>query len=580
MARARYANPELALKLPAWRSALVFGMLGLGIVALAGRALYLQVQQDDFLRKEGEIRYNRVIPLKAKRGVITDRDGNTLARSAQAASIWVNAKEAAGSVTPEQFRQLSELLKMPENELRARFANKDREFVYLKRRINPELAATVLDLKVAGVYQQPEYVRLYPAHEMMAHIVGFTDNDEKGQEGIERARNSLLAGQDGRWKVIRDRRGYVVEDVGTKVLPKDGETVTLAIDSDIQYWAYHELVAGVAEAKAKAGGVVVLDAHTGEILALANLPTYNPNNRSKIDPTRMRNRVLTDQFEPGSMMKPLSIATALDAGIVQPNTIIPTNGSTQIGGRTITDTHNYGSLTVEGVVQKSSNVGTATIALKMPAETLWSLFDRVGLGKVPGTGFPGEARGKLRSPKTWQTVEQATMSYGYGLSVSLMQIARAYMVFANNGAIRPVSILKLDAPGPATQVLKPQTAQQVLKMLEMVTQPGGTAQLAQVVGYRVGGKTGTAYKVSGRGYDKSKYVASFVGVAPISNPRIVVAVMIDEPDPARHYGGQVAAPVFSKIVSDIMRKMKVPHDAPVQTTVIPGFDEPEAETGL
>lgn len=579
MARTRYANPDLALKLPAWRSALVFGLLGLGFLALVGRSLYLQVRQEEFLQKEGEARYSRVIALVAKRGVITDRNGLTLARSAQAASIWANPSET-DEITAAQYAVLAKTLGMNEKDIKAKFAGKERGFVYLKRRINPDIATALLQQKIPGIYQQPEYKRIYPAHEVMAHIVGFTDPDEHGQEGIERSKDSLLAGKAGSWGVIKDRRGYVVEDLGNKVPPKDGETVALSIDSDIQYLAYRELAAGVAEAKAKAGGVVVLDAHTGEVLALANIPTYNPNNRSTIIQENMRNRVLTDQFEPGSMMKPISISAALDNGVITPNSTFVTTGSMQIANRTITDTHNYGMLTTGGVIQKSSNIGTATIALKMPPEMLWTMYDKVGFGKIPATGFPGEAKGRLRPFKTWKPVEQATMSYGYGISVSLMQIARSYMIFANQGAIRPVSILKQSAPGPATQVIKPETAAEMLKMLEKVTLPGGTAQLAQVVGYRVGGKTGTAYKHAAGGYSKNKYVASFVGVAPISAPRVIVAVMIDEPDPSKHYGGQVSAPIFSKITAGIMRKLGVQPDAPAQTVIIPGFDEPEAETGL
>ncbi|MCB6183491.1 penicillin-binding protein 2 [Leeia sp. TBRC 13508] len=579
MARTRYANPDLALKLPAWRSALVFGLLGLGFLALVGRSLYLQVRQEEFLQKEGEARYSRVIALVAKRGVITDRNGLTLARSAQAASIWANPSET-DEITAVQYAVLAKTLGMNEKDIKAKFAGKERGFVYLKRRINPDIATALLQQKIPGIYQQPEYKRIYPAHEVMAHIVGFTDPDEHGQEGIERSKDSLLAGKAGSWGVIKDRRGYVVEDLGNKVPPKDGETVALSIDSDIQYLAYRELAAGVAEAKAKAGGVVVLDAHTGEVLALANIPTYNPNNRSTIIQENMRNRVLTDQFEPGSMMKPISISAALDNGVITPNSTFVTTGSMQIANRTITDTHNYGMLTTGGVIQKSSNIGTATIALKMPPEMLWTMYDKVGFGKIPATGFPGEAKGRLRPFKTWKPVEQATMSYGYGISVSLMQVARSYMIFANQGAIRPVSILKQSAPGPATQVIKPETAAEMLKMLEKVTLPGGTAQLAQVVGYRVGGKTGTAYKHAAGGYSKNKYVASFVGVAPISAPRVIVAVMIDEPDPSKHYGGQVSAPIFSKITAGIMRKLGVQPDAPAQTVIIPGFDEPEAETGL
>lgn len=575
----RYTNPNLALKLPPWRSALVMTLIGCGFAALLGRSFYLQVMDDAFLRKEGEARYSRVIPLDANRGMITDRDGEPLAISVRVATIWASPAEAGG-ITQEQYRELARLLQIKERDLRGRLADKSREFVFLKRRIDPAIATKILAMKLPGVFKQPEYKRFYPAGEFMAHVIGFTDIDDRGQEGIERAKQTLLAGKPGSWSVIRDRRGFVVEDVGTKMLPKDGETVTLSIDRNIQYLAHRELLAGVTEAKAKAGGIVVLDARTGEILALANVPAYNPNNRKGVAPAMMRNRVLTDQFEPGSMMKPISVATALENGVVKPSTMIATGGRMSIGNRVITDTHNYGTLSVEHVVQKSSNIGTAKIALMMPPETLWRTYDQVGFGHAPNTGFPGEARGRLRDPKTWQTVEQATMSYGYGISVSLMQIARAYMIFANHGAIRPVTFLKQSAPAPGTQVISPANAEAVNKMLEMVTQPGGTAQLAQVVGYRVGGKTGTAYKLAGGVYSKDKYVASFVGLAPISAPRVIIAVMVDEPDSARHYGGQVAAPIFSKVAAGVMRMMRVAPDAPAQTLIIPGFDEPEAEQGL
>jgi cell division protein FtsI (penicillin-binding protein 3) len=413
-----------------------------------------------------------------------------------------------------------------------------------------------------------------------AQIVGFTGDQDRGQEGMELSQQAWLGGSPGSRRVIINRRGDVVEDVAAIRPAGAGRDLALSIDSRLQYLAFRELKAAVLAQKAKAGGLVILDAHTGEILALANWPTYNPNARNRGARDAMRNRALTDTFEPGSTMKPFTIAAALEAGIVKPDTIIHTEaGSLTIGPNTIHDAHKAGPLTVDQVIQKSSNVGAAKIALSMPAARLWSMFSEIGLGTAPGTGFPGEVSGRLRAAKSWKPIEQATMSYGHGLSVSLVQLARAYTVFATDGELAPVTLLKTDAAVAARPVLKPQTARQVRHMLELATQPGGTAPQAQVPGYRVGGKTGTARKNENGQYTR-KYVSSFVGVAPLSNPRLVVAVMLDEPSAGSYYGGSVAGPVFSSVTGAALRLLGVPTDAPVNNVVLPppGSDDVREET--
>jgi len=444
------------------------------------------------------------------------------------------------------------------------------DFVWLKRHMSPAEARGVTDLRFPGIYAQTEYRRFYPAGEELAHVVGFTDIDGRGQEGFELTREAMLAGKPGSRTVIRDRRGYIVEDISTIVPPRDGAKLQLSIDRNIQHLAYRELKNAVDRHQALGGGIVVLDARTGEVLALANAPSYNPNNRQKIDPARRRNRALTDVYEPGSTMKPLTAAAALEAGKVTPQTVFTTGGGKMtIGPNTISDSHAAGSLTVEQIIQKSSNVGSAKMALMLDREYYWGFLRNVGFGESTHSGFPGEAGGRVRPWKTWVPIEQATMAYGHGISVSLMQMARAYQAFASDGEIRPVTFTKLVAPLPGRQAIKPETARAVRKMLEMVTQPGGTATRAQVLGYRVAGKTGTSRKLEGGQYVK-KYVASFVGFAPASDPRLIVAVMIDEPKVNGYYGGEVAAPIFGNVAKGALRQLGVPPDAPTDSIVLPG----------
>ena len=566
---ARTETPNL----PAWRTHLVLLLLLAWFVGLAGRALWLQALNNDFLQRKGESRYSRVVEIGASRGMIVDRNNEPLAISTPVESVAASPGDVEAS--PADLRKLAQLLDISADDLRARLSDTQREFVYLKRQLPPDQAERVVQLGIPGVFLQREHRRYYPAGEVMAHIVGFTGVDDKGQEAMELAFEDTLAGKPGSRRVIKDRLGRIVEDVESISVPQNGQKLTLSIDSRIQYLAHRELKQAVAAHRAKAGGIVVLDAETGEILAMANLPGYNPNNRGKLDARRTRNRTVTDLFEPGSTLKPFTAAAALEAGLFEPGTVIQTApGQMTIGNRTIHDAHPQGALTVSQVIQKSSNVGSAKMGLALPSEALWSLFNRAGFGVPPRSGFPGEVSGRLRAHATWKPIEQATMSYGYGLSVSLLQLARSYTIFAADGVLHPVTLLKRDGPPQGTQVVSVQTAMAVRRMLELAAQPGGTAPGAQVSGYTVAGKTGTAHKLEGKVYAADRYVSSFVGMAPASRPRVIIAVMIDEPSAGQHYGGAVAAPVFSQVAAGTLRFLAVPPDAPGKTTVLAPEDVP------
>ncbi|MBL8383680.1 MAG: penicillin-binding protein 2 [Burkholderiales bacterium] len=561
-------NPLLQLRLPLWRSRLMLAIVFVGFGALAVRAVYLQVVNTDFLQQKGESRYSRVIEISAHRGKITDRHGEILASSTPVRSVWAIPEDV--KATREQLRELARALEMAPAEVERRLADADRDFVYLKRQLPPEQADRVAQLGLAGIYQQREYRRYYPAGEVAAHVLGFTGVDEAGQEGIELAFQAELAGRAGSRRVIKDRRGNVIEDVASIQAPRDGRDLALSLDSKIQYLAFRELRAAVEAHRAKAGGIVVLDAASGEVLALANLPVFNPNNRANLTGAQLRNRVLTDTFEPGSTMKPFTAALALELGQVKPGTPVQTApGRLSIGASTITDAHPHGVLTVAEVIQKSSNVGTAKLALAIDRQDMWEMFTRAGFGVVPRVQFPGAVSGRLRPAKSWRPIEQATMSYGYGLSASLLQLARAYTVFAREGDIVEATFVKAPGPAPGLQVVHPEVARAVRQMLEMAAGPGGTAPRAQTMGYRVAGKTGTAHKQEGAGYAEKKYRASFVGFAPVSAPRLVVAVMIDEPQGGKYFGGEVAAPVFSAVVGGALRIMGVAPDAPMRPIVLP-----------
>jgi cell division protein FtsI (penicillin-binding protein 3) len=554
--------PQLRLKLEGWRSTFAFAVVAIAFAGLAARALYLQAVDVTFLQAKGEARYGRVIDLPASRGPVKDRNGQPLAISTPVESIYATPDDL-DDIQEGQVQALARALGMPAAEVRQKIARKDRQFVYLKRQISPDQAAKVIALGIPGVFQQREYRRYYPAGEVMAHVVGFTGIEDNGQEGIELAAEDRLAGVRGSRKVIKDRRGRIVEDVESLRAPRDGQEVVLAIDQRLQFLAHRELKAAVESNKAKGGSIVIIDAKTGEVLALVNQPDYNPNNRANVTGRQTRNRSVTDLFEPGSTMKPFTVAEALDTGVVTPETTIQTGqGSMTIGGWTITDTHANGLLTVAQVIQKSSNIGTSKIQLQMPAERMGTFYRELGFGAAPQTGFPGEARGQLRPWTQWRPIEQATMSYGHGLSVSLLQLARAYTIFTSEGQLLPLTLLRRDAQPIGKRLVSRETALEVTRMMEMAVGPGGTAPRAQVSGYRVAGKTGTAHKAENGGYAEHKYVSSFVGFGPVTRPRFIVAVMIDEPQGVKYYGGDVGAPVFSSVMGAALRMMSVAPDAP------------------
>lgn len=554
-------SPLLVDRLPVWRARLVLGVLLAGSLALVGRSFYLQGINKDFLIGKGESRYERVIEISATRGRILDRNGDVLAISTPVKSVWAIPEDA--KLTPAQARKLAALIDIDAREVTRKLAS-ERDFVYLKRQIAPDVATQIASLKLPGIHFQNEYRRYYPAGEVTAHMLGFTGAEDAGQEGIELALNGQLAGKSGSRRVIKDRRGQIVEDVESIHAPQEGKDSMLALDAKLQYLAYAQLKQAIVDHKAKAGGIVVLDAKSGEVLALANLPTYNPNNRTKLSGAQLRNRAFTDTFEPGSTFKPFTVALALDKGHVRFDTPIQTApGRLTIGSATIHDAHPHGVLSVAQVIQKSSNVGVSKMALNMSYEDMWTMFDKLGFGQPLKLGFPGEAGGRLRPWKRWRPIEQATMSYGHGISVTLIQLARAYQAFARDGDLVPLSLARVDAP-PAVgvRVFSEQTAREMRAMLEMAVQPGGTAPKAQVAGYRVAGKTGTAHKLDGGVY-ANKYVSAFVGFAPVSDPRLIVAVMIDEPSAGKYYGGEVAAPVFSSVMGSALRALGVaPDDTP------------------
>ena len=561
------SSPLLASKTPMWRSKFIVAGIALAFAGLACRAAYVQVFGNDFFQRQGEVRFARTLELPASRGRILDRNGLILASSVPAPSIWAIPEDI--DATPAQLAALATLLEMPLADLNKKLANEDKNFVWVKRQVDDLVAQKISALGIKGVYQRKEYKRQYPEGETAAHVVGFTNVEDRGQEGIELRFNKELSGRAGSRRVIKDRLGRVVEDVGEQVPPLDGKDIQLSLDSKVQFVAYQKLRDAVMRHKAKAGSVVVLDTITGEVLALANYPSYEPNKRQNLSGEQLRNRALTDTFEPGSTMKPITVGMALEAGRVTPHTTIETGpGRFNIGGFTISDTHNYGRLTVEGVIQKSSNVGALKIAQKMSPHEMWDTYTALGYGQKPQIQFPGAVTGRLRPWKTWRPVEQATMSYGYGLSASLFQMAHSYTSFAHDGQVIAVTMLKSSEPAVGVKVFSPENARALRRMLQMAAAPGGTAPLAQTVGYSVGGKSGTARKQVGKGYASNKYRAWFTGMAPIESPRIIVAVMIDEPSDGNYYGGVAAAPVFSEVVQQTLRMMGVQPDMSVKPQIV------------
>ena len=571
------ASPVLALTLPVWRSRFLLLVLLAGFALLLGRSVYLQGLNNDFLRAKGESRFSRVIEIPANRGRILDRNGEVLAVSTPVKSVWAIPGEVQGN--RQELVRLAALLEMSAAEVDKRLADTDRDFVFLKRQVSPDVAERVAGLKISGVFQNREYRRYYPSGEVMAHVLGFTGADDVGQEGVELSFQEGLAGKPGSRRVIKDRLGQTVEDVESIKAVRDGRDLMLALDARVQNLALRELRAAVERHRAKAGGVVVLDTATGELLALANYPTYNPNKRNRLAGAPLRNRTLTDTFEPGSTLKPFTIALALEAGSVRPDTVIQTApGSLSIGAATIRDAHVEHTLTVAEVIQKSSNIGAARIALALPAQSMWEMFQSLGFGTAPGLGFPGEASGKLRPYRGWKPIEQATMSYGHGISVSLVQLAHAYSVFARDGELVPLSLLRVDLPPAGRRVMTPATAHAVRAMLELAVNRNGTAPRAQIMGYRVAGKTGTAHKQENGSYAADKYVSSFVGFAPASRPRLVIAVMIDEPSVGGYHGGTVAAPVFAQVMAGVLRALDVPPDGPIRPIELPSEGEEVKES--
>ena len=556
------ANPLLSVALPAWRSKLLLFLLFAGFVALGGRSFYLMGGvSTDFLQRQGEARYARTLEVPATRGRVTDRNGVVLASSVPARAIWAIPEDVDASAA--QLAELAKLLQVGLSELKRRLADDDRSFVYLHRQVDVEVADRIAALKIAGIHSSREFKRHYPEGSTSAHVVGFTNVEDRGQEGIELAYERQLAGRAGSRRVIKDRLGRVVEDDWLRE-PVDGRDVALSIDNRLQYIAFSALKAAVEKHQARAGAALVLDVRSGEVLALANWPSFDPNARGRLSGDAIRNRVLTDTFEPGSTMKPFAIATALEQGKVRPDTRIQTApGKLTIGDRTIGDAHAHGILTVEEVVAKSSNVGTAKIALELQPQALWDTYTALGFGQAPRLGFPGAVAGRLRPAKTWRPIEQATISYGHGVSVTLVQLARAYSALARDGELVPLTLTKSDEPAVPVRVLSSQTATALRKMLEMAVSDEGTAPAARIPGYRVAGKTGTAYKLKNGVYVK-EYVASFVGFAPASDPRVVIAVMIDEPSTGAYYGGQVAAPVFAQIAGATLRTLQVAPDGPLE----------------
>lgn len=542
------------------RRLMVLGLLGLLALVLVLRAFDLQVFSKGFLQGEGDARHLRVVATAAHRGMITDRHGAPLAISTPVDSVWGNPQHMVQDRA--QWPALARLLALDINQLEEHLsARMSREFVYLKRRINPDIAQQVMALGIPGVSLQREYRRYYPTGEVSAHVLGFTDINDHGQEGIELGFDDVLRGVPGKKRVLKDSLGRIVQDVESLSAPKPGRDVQLSIDRRIQYLAHRELKATIAQHDAQAGSAVILDVRTGEVLAMVNLPAYNPNKLNQPRGQRFRNRAVTDLFEPGSTMKPFTVAAALESGSYRPDTLIETGpGRFQVGRKTIRDIHNYGLIDVSTVIQKSSNVGATKMAMAIPTKGMWELFSGVGFGAVTGSSFPGEVKGHLPYYKKWREIERATLSFGYGLSVTPLQLAQAYAVLAGDGQWRPASFLRLDQAPAGKSVMQPETAEALRVMMERVTNKGGTGTQARVAGYRVAGKTGTVHKAAPGGYSKDKYLSLFAAMVPVSNPRLVMVIMIDEPGNKDYFGGLVAAPLFSKVMVDALRLLDVAPD--------------------
>lgn len=543
-----------------WRLWTVGVVLLLGAAALVARAVHLQVFNTDFLNGQAAARHIRVETLSATRGVITDRNGVPLAVSTPVDSVWVNPSQLLED--QDRIRQLAAALKIDGGELAANLSRKvDREFYYVRRHMNPSDAEAIDRLKIPGVHLLREYRRYYPAGEVTAHLLGFTNVDDKGQEGLELAFDNWLHGEPGRKKVLRDRLGRVIEDVENIESPRPGHDLAASIDLRIQYVAYRALQEMVQKNGAESGSVVVLDIDTGEVLADVNQPSFNPNDRDQIDPSKYRNRAITDILEPGSTFKPLIIAAALESGRFNARSTVDTRpGFMQVGNKRIEDEHELGVISLATLLAKSSNVGAVHVAMQLDKAQLWNTLNRFGIGRLTTSGFPGESAGLLPPYQTWRPIRQATMAYGYGVSVTPLQIAEAYAVLGGDGLQRPVSLVRVDNPPIARRVLSPETSHSVVAMLEHVVSEDGTGLRAAVPGYRIAGKTGTARKVGAGGYTQDRHTSLFAGVAPATAPRLAIVVIIDEPTGGRYYGGELAAPVFSAVASGALRLMAIPPD--------------------
>jgi cell division protein FtsI (penicillin-binding protein 3) len=543
------------------RVSLVLALFGLLAVSLVARAVHLQVLDKDFLNQQADTRHLRTEKITAHRGTITDRNGEPLAISTPVDSIWANPKEFAAAV--DNVPQLARALGVDAETLMRRITRSmNKEFVYLRRHLSPEQAERVLALELPGINVQREYRRYYPASEVTGHLVGFTDIDDEGQEGIELAFNHWLAGESGAKRVLKDRLGRSIENVESIRPAHHGKDLRTSIDLRVQYLAYRSLKSAIKTYEARSGSIVVLDVRTGEVLAMVNQPTYNPNDRSQFSPARYRNRAITDLFEPGSSIKPLIVAAALESGRYRPSSVVDTApGYVDVGAKRIEDSHNLGRVSLTTILARSSNVGVTKLAMRLEPDQLWETMTRFGFGELTSSGFPGESAGRLTNFSHWKPINQATLAYGYGVSVTPLQLAQAYAVIGDGGALRPISLVGLEQPAKGEQVISEDTAIAVRRMLEEVVRPGGTGTKAAVDGYRIAGKTGTAWKAADGGYSQDKYISIFAGLAPASDPRLATVVVIDEPRGELYYGSDVAAPVFADVMAESLRLLAVAPDA-------------------
>ena len=543
-----------------FRLSIVYVAVSCATLMLVWRAVDLHVFHKDFLQNQGDARYLRVVPIPAHRGMIVDRHGEPLAISTPVDSVWVQPSAFSSAYT--DWPKLATLLKLDLAHIQRSVSQRqDKEFVYLKRHISPDLAKRVMALELPGVNLQREYHRYYPAGEVAAHVLGFSNVDDRGQEGLELAYDDWLKGVPGSQRVLKDRLGRVVRHVEQIHKPVPGRDLTLSLDRRLQYLAYRELKRAVQKHKARSGSAVILDVQSGEVLAMVNQPSYNPNNRKQFKGGQTRNRAVTDLLEPGSTVKPFTVVAALESGRFRASSLVDTApGQIRLGQAVIRDSRNYGQISLAKVIQKSSNVGASKIALALPDETLWKVHARLGFGNVTDSGFPGEAEGLLSHARHWRDIEKAPLAYGYGMSVTPLQLARAYSVLATNGVLRPVSFLRTEDVIEGERIIAASSARQVSRMLEAVVKAGGTGTQAQIAGYKVAGKTGTVKKAVAGGYSEDRYIAVFAGIAPASQPRLAMVVTINEPRGDTYYGGEVAAPVFSKVMAGALRMMGIPPD--------------------